>query len=85
MTTVERKDKGLVKNSYRGLTLDQLEKLNQEDLVALFRARLRRRFSRSKNIFMKKLSTSTLDSSTNAENQRELFNQEKNQLQLRHI
>jgi hypothetical protein len=29
MTTVERKDKGLVKNSYRGLTLDQLEKLNQ--------------------------------------------------------
>jgi small subunit ribosomal protein S15e len=35
-----------VKNSYRGLTLDQLEKLNQEELVALFRARLRRRFSR---------------------------------------
>ena len=49
MTTVERKDKGLVKNSYRGLTLDQLEKLNQEELVALFRARLRRRFSRSTN------------------------------------
>lgn len=47
MTTVDKKDKGLVKNSFRGLTLDQLEKLNQEELVALFRARMRRRFSRS--------------------------------------
>lgn len=47
MTTVDKKDKGLVKNSFRGLTLDQLEALSQEDLVALFRARMRRRFSRS--------------------------------------
>lgn len=47
MTTVDKKEKGLVKNSFRGLTLDQLEKLNQEELVALFRARMRRRFSRS--------------------------------------
>ena len=47
MTTVDRKEKGLVKNSFRGLTLDQLDALKQEDLVALFRARMRRRFSRS--------------------------------------
>lgn len=52
MTTVDKKDKGLVKNSFRGLTLDQLEKLNQEELVALFRARMRRRFSRSRSLLI---------------------------------
>lgn len=85
MTTVDKKEKGLVKNSYRGLTLDQLEKLNQEDLVALFRARMRRRFSRSILYIIQKSNTSTPDSSTSAENQREMSNQEKSQLQLKLI
>lgn len=44
---MSKKDKSLLKKSFRGLTLDQLEKLSQEELVALFRARMRRRFSRS--------------------------------------
>ena len=79
MTTVDKKEKGLVKNSYRGLTLDQLEKLNQEDLVALFRARMRRRFSRSTIFLTQKSNTSTLDSSTSAESLREMFNQERSQ------
>lgn len=47
MATVEKKDKQFNKNSYRGLTIEQLEKLSTEDMVELFRARLRRRFSRS--------------------------------------
>jgi hypothetical protein len=47
MATVEKKDKQFNKNSFRGLTIEQLEKLSTEDMVELFRARLRRRFSRS--------------------------------------
>ena len=80
MATVEKKEKGLVKNSFRGLTLDQLEKLPQSDLVALFRARMRRRFSRSTFGLTQKSSTSTPDSSTSAENPREMSNQERSQL-----
>lgn len=47
MATLEKKDKQFNKNSFRGLTIEQLEKLSTEDMVELFRARLRRRFSRS--------------------------------------
>ncbi|XP_031472781.1 LOW QUALITY PROTEIN: uncharacterized protein LOC116245286 [Nymphaea colorata] len=47
MTTVQKKDKGLNKHSFRGLTPDQINELSQEKVVELFRARMRRRFSRS--------------------------------------
>ncbi len=63
MATVEKKDKVFNKNSYRGLTLEQLEKLSTEDMVDLFRARIRRRFSRSSSPIMQKSSTNTTGSS----------------------
>jgi hypothetical protein len=47
MTTVQKRDKGLNKHSFRGLTPDQINELSQEKVVELFRARMRRRFSRS--------------------------------------
>jgi hypothetical protein len=47
MTSVDKKDKQFNKNSFRGLTIEQLEKLTTEGVVDLFRARIRRRFSRS--------------------------------------
>ena len=47
MTTAQKKDKGLNKHSFRGLTPAQLNELTQEQVVELFRARIRRRFSRS--------------------------------------
>lgn len=45
--STQRKEKGLQKYSFRGNTPDQLQELNQEQLVELFRARQRRRFARS--------------------------------------
>ena len=50
MATVQKKEKGLQKYSYRGYTPDQLYELNQDQLVELFRARQRRRFARSINV-----------------------------------
>ena len=47
MATVQKKEKGLQKYSLRGYTPEQLNDLTQEQLVELFRARQRRRFSRS--------------------------------------
>lgn len=47
MTTVQKKEKGLNKYSFRGLTPDQLNELTREQVVELYRARMRRRFSRS--------------------------------------
>jgi hypothetical protein len=47
MATVQKKEKGLQKYSFRGYTPEQLNALNQEQLVELFRARIRRRFARS--------------------------------------
>jgi hypothetical protein len=47
MTTVQKKEKGLNKHSFRGYTPDQINELSQEKVVELFRARMRRRFSRS--------------------------------------
>ncbi len=46
MATI-KKDKGLNKHSFRGLTPDQINELTQEQVVELFRARIRRRFTRS--------------------------------------
>lgn len=66
MSTAPRKDKGLNKYSFRGLTPDQVNELTQEQVVELFRARMRRRFSRSISCSTKKLSTSTSDCTPNA-------------------
>jgi len=52
MATVQKKEKGLNKHSFKGLTPDQINELTQEQVVELFRARQRRRFSRSTNIFI---------------------------------
>lgn len=48
MSTVQKKEKGLQKYSFRGYTPEQLNELTQEQVVELFRARQRRRFARSK-------------------------------------
>lgn len=47
MTTAVRKDNKMNKHSLRGYTPDQINELSQEKVVELFRARMRRRFSRS--------------------------------------
>lgn len=47
MSTVQKKEKGLQKYSFRGYTPEQLNELTQEQVVELFRARQRRRFARS--------------------------------------
>jgi hypothetical protein len=50
MSTVQKKEKGLQKYSFRGYTPEQLNELTQEQIVELFRARQRRRFARSIHI-----------------------------------
>ncbi len=47
MSTVQKKEKGLQKYSFRGYTPEQLNELTQEKIVELFRSRQRRRFARS--------------------------------------
>jgi small subunit ribosomal protein S15e len=47
MTTVQKKEKGLQKYSFRGYTPDQINEFTTEQIVELFRARQRRRFARS--------------------------------------
>lgn len=47
MTTVQKKEKGLQKYSFRGYTPEQIDTLTTEQVVELFRARQRRRFARS--------------------------------------
>lgn len=47
MSTAPKKEKGISKHSFRGYTPDQINELSQEKVVELFRARMRRRFSRS--------------------------------------
>lgn len=59
MTTVQKKEKGLNKHSFKGLTPDQINELTQEQVVELFRARQRRRFSRSNAYPMQRSSTDT--------------------------
>jgi len=48
MTTVQKKEKGLQKYSFKGYTPEQINELTTEQVVELFRARQRRRFARSK-------------------------------------
>lgn len=47
MSTVQKKEKGLQKYSFKGYTPEQLNELTQEQVVELFRSRQRRRFARS--------------------------------------
>ena len=46
MATVQKKEKGLQKYSFRGYTPEQIDTLTTEQVVELFRARQRRRFAR---------------------------------------
>jgi hypothetical protein len=66
MATVQKKEKGLNKHSFRGYTPDQINELSQEKVVELFRARMRRRFSRSSSLPMQRSSINTSDSMPNA-------------------
>ena len=59
MATTQKKDKGLNKHSFRGLTPDQINELTQEQVVELYRARIRRRFTRSIHLPIQKSSTDT--------------------------
>ena len=59
MATVEKKQKGLNKYSFRGLTPDQLAEKSQEEVVEMSRARMRRRISKSIPFVMQKSSTDT--------------------------
>lgn len=47
MTTAVKKEKGLQKYTFKGLTPEQIDQLTTEQIVELFRARQRRRFARS--------------------------------------
>ena len=78
MATVQKKEKGLNKYSFRGLTPDQLNELTQEQVVELFRARMRRRFSRSISHPIQKSSTSTWDCTKNARNPKRILSLDKN-------
>jgi hypothetical protein len=77
MATV-KKEKGLSKHSFRGYTPDQINELSQEKVVELFRARMRRRFSRSRSSFMQKLNINTSDSMPNARKAKRIPYLEKN-------
>lgn len=62
MSTVQKKEKGLQKYSFKGYTPEQLNELTQEQVVELFRSRQRRRFARSIFDVMQKSSTNTTGS-----------------------
>jgi len=47
MASVQKKEKGLNKYSFRGFTPDQINEKSQDEVVELFRARMRRRISKS--------------------------------------
>lgn len=77
MATVVKKEKGLNKHSFRGLTPDQVNELTQEQVVELFRARMRRRFSRSTDKVIQRSNTNTSACMPNAKNQRKTHNPER--------
>jgi hypothetical protein len=63
MATVQKKEKGLQKYTFKGLTPEQIDELTTEQVVELFRARQRRRFARSNsNMIIQKLNTDITDS-----------------------
>lgn len=73
MTTVAKKDNKLNKHSFRGLTPDQINELSQEQVVELFRARIRRRFSRSNSPPIQKSSTDTFVCTPSARSPRRIL------------
>ena len=85
MATAQKKDKGLNKHSFRGLTPDQINELSQEKVVELFRARLRRRFSRSNRSPMQRSSINTSASTPSAKKARKTPKPERSPSPLRPI
>ena len=85
MSTIQKKEKGLQKYSFRGYTPEQLNELTQEQVVELFRARMRRRFARSISCITKKSSTDTTDSTWSARRPRPTPPQERSQSPLKLI
>ena len=83
MSTIQKKEKGLQKYSFRGYTPEQLNELTQEQVVELFRARMRRRFARSTSCLTQKSSTDITDSTWSARRPRPTLPQEKSQSQSR--
>ena len=79
MATVQKKEKGLNKHSFRGLTPEQVNELTQEQVVELFRARMRRRFSRSINRVTQKSNINISDFMLSAKSPKRILNPEKNQ------
>ena len=85
MATVQKKENKLNKHAFRGLTPDQLNELTREQVVELFRARMRRRFSRSTFAFMQKSSINTSDLRLNARNPKRTLFPDKSPPQSRPI
>ena len=79
MSTIQKKEKGLQKYSFRGYTPEQLNELTQEQVVELFRARMRRRFARSTLFMIQKSSTDTTDCTWSVRRLRPTLPQEKSQ------
>lgn len=85
MATVVKKEKGLNKHAYRGLTPDQLNELTREQVVELFRARMRRRFTRSTFGLMQKSSINTSGLRLNARNPKRILSPDRSPLPSRPI
>lgn len=83
MAQAQKKEKGLAKHSFRGYTPDQINELSQEKVVELFRARMRRRFSRSTFAFIQRLNTNISASMLSARRPRRTHNLENVPLQSR--
>lgn len=83
--STQRKEKGLQKYSFRGNTPDQLNELNQEQLVELFRARQRRRFARSISLMIQKSNISITGFTLSVRKLKRTLNLVKNQHQLKLI
>jgi hypothetical protein len=85
MATVVKKENKLNKHAYRGLTPDQLNELTREQVVELFRARIRRRFTRSTFFLMQKSSINTSDSRLNARKPKRILSPDRSPLPSRPI
>jgi len=85
MAAAQKKEKGLAKHSFRGYTPDQINELSQEKVVELFRARMRRRFSRSRVCSIQRLNTNTSASMPSARRPRRTLNPERDPLPSRLI
>ena len=85
MSNAPKKDKGLNKHSFRGLTPDQINELTQEQVVELYRARIRRRFTRSTSSPMQKSNIDIFVCGPNARNPKRIHSPENDPPQLRLI